>query len=153
MPARLLYALIASALLLSGCKTAPMAQGAVALQTPDCPGGGICFVTVKVNNCATGDIVADPDVLPVPKGLNDPNIRWSFDRASEDAGYRFAENGVKFKSETARTQFSGPGRTADGKKFMWTDSNSDSETYYYELRIVKGKTACAVKDPAVANGR
>lgn len=111
----------------------------------------ICFVTVRVNDCATGDIEAIPDIIGIARNFNNVHIHWDLDRDSADAGFRFKSNGIAFKR--ANDQFVERERRPDGKKFIWKDRNTDDLTHDYAIAIARGATDCAVKDPAVANGR
>jgi hypothetical protein len=119
-------------------------------------GDTICFVEISVvpgANCRDPNfILVTPDPLKIAAGKQNVTIQWRIDDASSGAKYTFDQTkGIAFLPDSP---FSG-GRRLDPSKYQWQDRNDPGDTKYYKytVNLLKDGTACAAKDPFIANSQ
>ena len=103
-------------------------------------------VNVYVDCSVSNNILASPERAPIKKGNKDPVIEWTIYKS----GYTFAANGIDFKGDT---QFHDPKLLGDGKRFQWSDTNSDSDPHKYTINLLYNGTPCPPLDPGIINGQ
>jgi hypothetical protein len=99
------------------------------------PGGppGICKLTVTVNNCATGDIKVEPELVVVS---NPVIMQWEI----VTDGFVFSANGIDFQPPNA--QFVVVPRPPS-RRFQVRDARSQLGDFYYFVNV----QGCATADP------
>lgn len=139
-PKSLMLSLVA-VLMVGACTTVPGGRGGEG-RFAACH-GKVCQVAVSVVDC---QVEVTPPTLEITG--NDVEIHWDFDPASK--GYTFDKSGIDVKGDR-RGEF-GNGHVAEnGRKYILHDRNSFSETYKYDVNVLRGGVACPVADPWIYN--
>src|SRR5258706_12562490 len=110
--------------------------------------GNNCFVDVSVwENCSNPDnIQAAPPAAPIKRGNANPRIEWTI----RTGGFTFASNGIDFHGDS---QFHNGQGLANGAKFQWFNTNSDSPYHKYTINLLHDGVACPPLDPGIINGQ
>ncbi len=106
-----------------------------------------CFTSVNVNRC-TIEVLDERREI----GSNDTRLVWTLDDPSLARGYRFADNGIRIKSDP-HNQFSGGHAFAGKTAYVVIDRNSadGKGEFPYGLNIVGPAGACPERDPFIVN--
>ena len=68
----------------------------------------------------------------------DRAIRWELDEAAVDLRFRFdPHNGIVLKAPDPDDQFSDQGPQGGGKRYHWSDKNTNYRVYDYQVNIVQ----------------
>lgn len=145
MVIRTLVFVLAVGFLLTACKEMPPAGPPV---SPMVCNSHVCMVAISVQNCA---IQVTPDTIPIDKRSQHIEIHWDIDTSSSP-GASFAPNLQGIVINNNPLQFHQP-KNPNPTKFIWSDDNTDSNTYKYTVTVVQNGVTCAPKDPFIANGR
>ena len=160
MNKRTLSAVVLAGFIIAGCGTVggPGEGGGHPATgiTQDCT-GNVCAIdvavtTATVNGHSQTIIGPVPDLIVV-KGNHGPGgqgvrIVWHLTAP----GYMFNDDGITFKSESAGGQFSAPGTGGAGADFHWTDKNTDTNPYGYQIKIYNRSTGeWSTLDPTIIN--
>jgi hypothetical protein len=113
--------------------------------------GPTCRVDVSVygEDCSNPDnIQAAPPLAPIKRGNANPRIEWTI----RTSGFTFASNGIDFHGDS---QFHNGQVLANGAKFQWFDTNSETTPTYhkYSINLLHDGVACTPLDPGIINGQ
>jgi hypothetical protein len=129
-----------------GAVAAAVLVAIIVVLVPKTPcNGGVCKVTVTIQDCAGGGITATPDPIPVPSANN---IEWTIPNSDD---YEFTANGISVHGSGFTNM---PGVTGNGKKFIIHDAYSDPThriKYAIEVRPSNSTTACKIADPFISH--
>ncbi|HXU56783.1 MAG TPA: hypothetical protein VN744_15195 [Casimicrobiaceae bacterium] len=119
---------------------------------PTACAGNNCPVSVSVygEDCSNPDnIQAAPPAAPIKRGNANPRIEWTIVASS---GFTFASNGIDFHGNS---QFHNGRVLANGAKFEWFDTNSETKPtpHKYSINLLHNGVACTPLDPGIINGQ
>ncbi|HET7261612.1 MAG TPA: hypothetical protein VFK60_07280 [Casimicrobiaceae bacterium] len=105
----------------------------------ECNANGPCDIRVDVvtmigNGVARTTIVA-PDAK-IAKGNHGVTIHWHI----TNPDYTFKDDGIAFYEASSAGQFSGPSVGGRGEEFHFTDRNTDTHGYGYQIKVYNRKT-------------
>src|SRR5215468_1877992 len=125
---------------LTGCKTTPTDVSAA---SPAACNSHVCMVAISADNCT---VTATPDTIPIDKLNQHVEIHWDISTANTT----FASNLQGIVINNNPPQFHQP-KNPNPTKFIWSDDNTDGNTYKYTVNVVQNGVACPPKDPFIAN--
>jgi hypothetical protein len=102
-----------------------------------------------LEDCSNRDnIQAAPPSAPIQRGNANPRIEWTI----RTNGFTFASNGIDFHGDP---QFHNGQVLANGAKFQWFDTNSETTPTYhkYSINLLHNGVACQPLDPGIINGQ
>jgi hypothetical protein len=115
-----------------------------------------CKVAVWVSG---GKVYTDFDELGIDLAYTDVEIEWKLSRWPWQ-DYEFRIDSIEFKADSEYAkQFTNPVVSDDddkpvskGKKFRWTDRNSDRKDYRYTIKVYKENSDVRILlDPTIKN--
>jgi hypothetical protein len=127
---------------LMGCQTTSIAVSPTSATVCN---SHVCMVAISVDNCA---VTATPDTIPIDKQSQHVEIHWDISTTNTT----FAPNLQGIVINNNPPQFHQP-KNPNPTKFIWSDDNTDANTYKYTVNVVQNGVACSPKDPFIANGR
>lgn len=132
--------IVLAALFLPGCESLPQGD-----PTHACTSKETCVVTVMVRGCSWEAFEIRPEQLWVRKGYKG-DISW---KLVAPPGYEFAPNGIEFKKESSKEEFTesrhGP------REFWWFNKNSKKAYHHYNVNVMSPSGKLCTRDPTVMN--
>jgi hypothetical protein len=98
---------------------------------------GICKLTVTVNNCASGDIKVNPELVVISNAVV---MQWEI----VTDGFVFAANGIDFQPPNAQFVVA---PLPPSRRFQVRNAKSQAGDFYYFVNV----QGCATADPWARN--
>jgi len=152
MTLRSLISIVVASYALLACGQSTTGGGGVA--AAECKPNSCQIKVTVANNCNTADdITVDPPTMPVPRENHQLKMHWEI----VTSGFTFVTepDGITFTTPPLppAEEFHDPNATAGGTKYNLTNANNTTETYKYNIRLLRSNgQPCPVKDPFIKNG-